>query len=90
MLETGAEIVDIGILVEDTQALIYHGWSQGSFGELRESTSELLDNGIEGIVAGIEDAHGMVVSSIPFLGQGRSRWEAVYDGFWSCRDIGRG
>ena len=68
MLETGTEIVDIGILVEDTQALVDHGWSQGRFGELRESASEFLDNGIEGIVAGIEDAHCMVVSAVPFLG----------------------
>jgi len=68
MLETGAEVVDVRILIEDTQTFVDHSWSQGSFGELRESTSELLDDGVERVVAGVKDTHGMIVSSIPFLG----------------------
>lgn len=87
MLEAGAEVVDVGILIEDTQTLVDHSWSQGSFGELGESTSELLDDGIERIVAGVKNTHGMIVSSSPFLGQGRSRWEAIYWDLCRCRDL---
>jgi metal-dependent amidase/aminoacylase/carboxypeptidase family protein len=68
MLEAGAEVVNVGILVKDTQTLVDHSWSQGSLRELRESSAELLDDGVERIVAGIKNAHGMVVSTVPFLG----------------------
>jgi hypothetical protein len=68
MLEAGAEVVDVGILIKDTQTLVDHVWSQGGFGELRESSSELLDDGVEGIVAGVKNAHCMVVDTVPFLG----------------------
>jgi hypothetical protein len=73
MLETGTEVVNVGILIEDTQTLVDHVWSQGSFGELRESSSKLLDDGVEGVVAGVKNAHCMVVGTVPFLGQGRGR-----------------
>jgi hypothetical protein len=73
MLETGTEVIDVRILIEDTQTLVDHVWSQGSFGELRKSGSKLLDDGVEGVVAGVKNAHCMVVSTVPFLGQGRGR-----------------
>jgi hypothetical protein len=73
MLETGTEVVNVWILIEDTQTLVDHVWSQRSFGELRKSSSKLPDDGVEGVVAGVKNTHGMVVSTVPFLGQGRGR-----------------
>jgi hypothetical protein len=68
VLEAGAEVVDVGILIKDTQTLVDHVWSQRGFGEFWESSSELLDDGVQGVVAGVKDAHCMVVSTVPFLG----------------------
>jgi hypothetical protein len=83
MFEAGTEVVDIRILVKDTQTLIDHSWSQGSFGEFRESTAELLDNGVERVVAGVENTHGMIMNAAPSFGQGRSRRETIHCDLWS-------
>ena len=84
MLEPDPEEIDAGVLIEGSEALVDHDWSEDGTGQLGKGTAQLLDRGFEGVVASVENADGAVMGDGPLFGQRRCRWKTA-GGAWIVR-----